>query len=149
MTNKTFDPFSIAPLTVGFDDIFKKLEDFQKTATSVATMYPPYNIKKVDENKYVIEVAVAGFGREDLEITMDGSTLEVKGDLTLNSQLADGINQTFLHKGIADRPFTRRFTVADTVTVKNAEYLNGLLKIWLEAMTPEKNKKKIDIDAKK
>jgi molecular chaperone IbpA len=98
--------------------------------------YPPYNIKKVDENKYVIEMAVAGFGRQDLE-------LELKEDvLTVTGRTGTDEATEYLYKGIADRAFTRQFTLADTVIVKNADLINGMLKIWLERFIPEEKKPK-------
>jgi molecular chaperone IbpA len=101
--------------------------------------YPPYNIKKVDENKYVIEMAVAGFGKQDLELELQDGTLTIKGNVS--SEDAD-----YIYKGIAERAFTRQFTLADTVEVKNADLINGMLKIWLERFIPEEKKpKKISI----
>jgi molecular chaperone IbpA len=109
--------------------------------------YPPFNLKKTDDNKYVIEMAVAGFGKNDLEMTLEENKLIVKGSTTLDTLTSDGIDQTFLHKGISDRPFTRSFTLADNVVVNNAGLVNGLLKIWLEHIIPEDKKpKKINIE---
>lgn len=131
---------------VGSDRVFKQFADLAET-TKTLTNYPPYNIKKVDENKYVIEMAVAGFGRQDIEIELDDNKLTVRGKLeSLDDLTKDGVNQTYLFKGISDRAFTRQFTVADTVEVKNADLINGMLKIWLEAIIPEHKKpKKIEI----
>lgn len=128
--------------TVGFDEIIKRLatatENFPKMAT-----YPPYNIRKVAENKYVIEIAVAGFGQQDLEIEMKEGVLSVKGSV----ESKDATD--YLFKGIADRAFTRQFTLADTVEVKNADLINGMLKIWLERFIPEEKKaKKVPINEK-
>ena len=133
---------------IGSDQLLKQLEQFSNTATKAITNYPPYNIKKVDDNKYVIEMAVAGFTRQDVELEMVDGKLIVKGKLeTIDDLTKDGDNQTYLYKGISDRAFTRQFTLADTVEVKNAELLNGMLKIWLEAIIPEHKKpKKIDIN---
>jgi len=147
MTN-LFDPFSFASnlpkqfnTTVGFEPILKRLAELSDNLPKIPT-YPPYNIKKVDENKYVIEVAVAGFGQQDLELEMQDGVLTVKGDI----KTGDG-EDAYLFKGIADRAFTRKFTLADTVEVKNADLINGMLKIWLERFIPEDKKpKKIDIN---
>jgi molecular chaperone IbpA len=126
--------------TVGFDDMFKKLTDTMNTLPKIPT-YPPYNIKKTDENTYVIEVAVAGFGKQDIELTLENGTLTIKGNI-----VSDDTNE-YLFKGIADRAFTRSFTLADTVEVKNADLVNGMLKIWLERFIPESAKpKKIEIN---
>jgi molecular chaperone IbpA len=84
-------------------------------------------------------LAVAGFGRQDLELELQDGTLTVKG--SVNSEDGD-----YLYKGIAERAFTRQFTLADTVEVKNADLINGMLKIWLERFIPEEKKpKKINI----
>lgn len=139
------EPFSFPKqfnTTVGFDEIIKRLatatENFPKMAT-----YPPYNIRKVAENKYVIEIAVAGFGQQDLEIEMKEGVLSVKGSV----ESKDATD--YLFKGIADRAFTRQFTLADTVEVKNADLINGMLKIWLERFIPEEKKaKKVPINEK-
>lgn len=114
--------------------------------TAVNGTYPPFNLKKTDDNVYVIEMAVAGFGKNDLEMTLEDNKLVIKGSTTVDTLTDDGINQTFLHKGISDRPFTRAFTLADNVVINNAALVNGLLKIWLEHIIPEHKKpKKIDI----
>ena len=143
MNKLLFDPFSFPKqfnTTVGFEPILKRLAEMAETMPKMQT-YPPYNIKKVDENKYVIELAVAGFGRQDLELELQDGTLTVKG--SVNSEDGD-----YLYKGIAERAFTRQFTLADTVEVKNADLINGMLKIWLERFIPEEKKpRKIDINA--
>jgi len=136
--NKSIDKFNT---TVGFEPILKRLAESFESMPKLPT-YPPYNIKKVDENKYVIEMAVAGFGRQDIELELQDGILTVKGSIT--SEDAD-----YLYKGIADRAFTRQFTLADAVEVKNADLINGMLKIWLERFIPEEKKpKKINIGEK-
>ena len=150
MSKEYYDPFAFSkallPTTIGFDPMFKSLEEMQRTMTKVVGSYPPYNIKKVDENKYVIEVAVAGFGKQDIEIeTLDG-TLIIKGQTSLDTITKDGVDVTYLHKGIAERAFTRTFKLADTIEIKNAELINGILKVWLDNIVPESKKpRKIDI----
>jgi molecular chaperone IbpA len=126
--------------TVGFDNMFKRLTDFSESFPKIPT-YPPYNIKKTDENTYVIEVAVAGFGKQDIELILENGILTIKGNISGDE------GTEYLFKGIADRAFTRTFTLADTVEVKNADLINGMLKIWLERFIPESAKpKKIDIN---
>jgi molecular chaperone IbpA len=126
------------------DRMAETVQHLANTATNVT--YPPFNLKKTEENKYVIEMAVAGFGKNDLEMTLEDNKLIVNGKTTIDTITEDGTNQTFLHKGISDRPFTRSFTLADNVVVNNAALVNGLLKIWLEHIIPEEKKpKKIDI----
>ena len=118
-----FDPF-----TIGYTDVFKELESMSKAVAKAAT-YPPYNIKQVKDNKFVIEMAVAGFAQTDIEITLEGNKLVVKG----NSQDEDA-PENFLFKGIANRNFTREFKLADKVEIENAELVNGMLKIGLANM---------------
>ena len=86
-------------------------------------------------------------GKQDIELTLEENKLKIKGQTTLDTLVADGVDQKFLHKGISDRPFERTFTLADNVVVNNAQMMNGLLKIWLEHIIPEDKKpKKIDIE---
>jgi molecular chaperone IbpA len=139
-----FDPFTfpnLAKSAIGFDSMLKKLNEVSENLPKIPA-YPPYNIRKIDDSKYVIEIAVAGFGKQDLEIEMQEGVLTIRGH-TIN---AEGNTEDYVFKGIADRAFTRKFTVADHVEVKNADLINGLLKIWLERFIPEEKKpKKIDI----
>lgn len=136
----SFDPFS-----VGFDKTFKTLASQLDGIGKSLPGYPPYNIKKVDENKYVIEMAVAGFAKTDLEVTLDGGKLTIAGK-TKDANDLDNANAYYFYKGIAERAFTRTFTLADSVEIKNAEMVNGILKVWLENFIPEHKKpKKFDI----
>jgi molecular chaperone IbpA len=121
---RKYDPF-----TVGFGDIFEQLEKTSKQLAKAAT-YPPYNIRQVKDNKYVIEMAVAGFGKSDIEVTLEGNKLVVKG----NASEDDTNPEDFVFKGIANRNFTREFTLADKVEIENAELVNGMLKIGLANM---------------
>jgi molecular chaperone IbpA len=144
------DPFvDFEKFLVGKDQVAEQYARMVKQASEAVKNYPPYNIKKVDDNKYVIEMAVAGFGKQDIELTLEDGTLTINGKLETVDQLtADGIKQTFLHKGIADRGFTRKFTLADNVEVRNADLFNGMLKVWLEAIIPESKKpKKIPVNS--
>jgi molecular chaperone IbpA len=144
MTKDYFvDPFAFSkallPSSVGFDSLFKTLESAQKQMTKC--VYPPYNIKKTGDNKYVVELAVAGFGKTDIELEMH------EGVLTITGSMKSDDTSEFLYKGIAERAFTRRFTLADTVEVKGADLINGMLKVWLENIIPDNKKpKKIDIN---
>lgn len=136
-----FDPFSFATnlskASVGFDELFTKFSDTMKVAG-----YPPYNIIKTGDNTYVIEMAVAGFGRQDIELILENGVLSIKGELKTDEK------NDYLFKGIADRAFTRKFTLADTIEIKNADLLNGMLRIWLERFIPEsKRPRKIDINS--
>ena len=110
---------------IGYEDTINTLRKATETA-SKAMGYPPYNIKQVKDNKYVIEMAVAGFAKSDIEVTMDGNKLSIKGTTK------DSEDETFLFQGIANRAFERVFTLNDKVEIKDAEMVNGMLKVWLE-----------------
>jgi molecular chaperone IbpA len=108
--------------------------------------YPPYNIRKNDENSYTIEIAVAGFGQNEIDIEIDGGKLVVKGNV---DAATDALEDNFLFKGIATRAFTRAFAIDDHIEVKNAELFNGMLKIALERLVPEEAKpKKVPVKTK-
>jgi molecular chaperone IbpA len=127
---------------VGADRVMKKLADIaDQSAQMMPIKYPPYNIKKVDENRYVIELAVAGFGKADIDIELQECLLSIRGK-------CDSPESTeYLYKGIAERGFKREFTLADNVEVKSSSLVNGMLKIWLEAFIPEEKKpKKVEIN---
>lgn len=153
MTNTPFSSLSnpwadfqkLDKFFIGSDNITKRLTEAAQFVQK-ATNFPPYNIVKVDENKYVIELAVAGFGKHNLELELQEGVLTISGKSNLDDLEKDGLDIAYLYKGIADRTFTRKFTLADTVEVKNAELINGMLKVWLENIIPDDKKpKKIDI----
>jgi molecular chaperone IbpA len=127
---KDFDKFF-----VGFDDQAKRMQQLHDDLTKNIPNYPPYNIKKIDDTHYVIEIAVAGFGQNEIDIEIDGGKLVVKGNVTSTEP-----DENFLFKGIAARAFTRAFALNDQVEVKDAELFNGMLKIALERMIPEEKK---------
>lgn len=112
--------------TVGFEDFF---EHMSKNTKKVFDNYPPYNIKKISEDKYEIEMAVAGFGKSDIEIEMVGDKLTIAG--SVESDTEEGVE--YYHRGLADRKFKRQFTIADKVEVRGAELINGILRIGLDA----------------
>jgi molecular chaperone IbpA len=132
---------------VGSDKLVQKVtETVEHIAKTASSTFPPFNLKKTDDNTYVIEMAVAGFGKQDVELTLEDNKLVIKGQTTLDTLIEDGVNVQYLHKGIADRAFTRTFSLADNVVVNEAAMVNGILKIWLEHIIPEDKKpKKIDI----
>jgi molecular chaperone IbpA len=122
--HKTLDPF-----TVGYDKFFKDIEEVTKNVTKNVPSYPPYNIKQVSKNKYVIEMAVAGFAKSDIEVTLEGNKLVIKGSAK-EDELKE--EENFLFKGIANRNFARSFTLADKIEIGQAEMVNGMLRVWLE-----------------
>ena len=131
---KDFDKFF-----VGFDESAKQLQSLHADLTKNIPNYPPYNIRKNDENSYTIEIAVAGFGESEIDIEIDGGKLIVKGNV---DAATDALEDNFLFKGIATRAFTRAFAIDDHIEVKNAEMFNGMLKIALERLVPEEQKPK-------
>lgn len=134
---KDFDKFF-----VGFDDTYNRLAKLHDDVTKFVPNYPPYNIRKVEENKYVVELAVAGFARQDIEITFEDGKLIVKGNTQDDTE-------NFLFKGIANRAFTRTFALDDQIEIKDAEMFNGMLKIFLERIIPDHKKpKKIEVKDK-
>lgn len=143
---KDFDRFF-----VGFDPLVKKLTEAAEQTVKLAQNYPPYNIKKIDENKYTIEMAVAGFARQDIEIELADSKLIIKGNVHQGEPAEQDSKgewtwPSFVYQGLAMRPFTRQFTLADNVEIRGASLLNGILKIALESIVPEDKKpKKIEI----
>ncbi|CAN0053177.1 unnamed protein product, partial [Chrysoparadoxa australica] len=107
--------------------------------------YPPYNIEQLGEHEYLIELAVAGFGEEDLDIQVQENVLTVSGKRTPS----EGEGRNFLHRGIAERSFERRFHLADNVEVRGADLRNGLLQVRLEREIPEAKKpRQISINGK-
>lgn len=128
-------------LYVGFDDQFNKMAKIHDDLTKSIPNYPPYNIKKTGDNTYVIEVAVAGFARQDIEIELADGKMIIKGNVNGSEQ-----EENFLFKGIANRAFTRTFALEDHIEVQDAAMLNGMLKIFLERIIPEHKKpKKIEV----
>ena len=127
--------------TIGFDRLFNEME--ARFANSASQGYPPYNIVQKGDDEYVISIAVAGFGMEDLEITKERNILKIegtspKGDETVN----------YLHKGIGGRNFRREFTLADHVEIVDANLSLGMLNIRLKREIPEElQPKKIEIKA--
>jgi len=137
---------SLDPFTVGYDKFFKDIEEVTKNVAKNVPSYPPYNIKQVSKNKYVIEMAVAGFAKSDIEVTLEGNKLVIKG----SAQENDTTEENFLFKGIANRNFTRAFTLADKIEIKDAEMVNGMLRVWLENLVQAQDAiKKITIKEKK
>jgi len=119
--------------SVGLDSLFSRLFDVDPGTTSSG--YPPYNIKKTGEYAYQIEMALAGFSKDELQVEVADGTLSIK---TVPSEKEEG--NDFLHRGIAKRQFSRRFTLSDDVVVKGADLYNGLLTIDLERVIPEEKK---------
>jgi len=124
--------FDLTPLfrtSIGFDRMAQLLD--QANRIDQTPSYPPYNIESIDKNNYRITLALAGFSDQDLDITSEQNTLTVKG------KKESDVEGKFIHRGIANRSFERRFQLADHVKVKAANMNNGLLHIELEREIPE------------
>ena len=142
--NITFGPAfkGMDKFLVGFDDQFSRIAKIHEDMTKNIPNYPPYNIKKTGDNTYVIEVAVAGFSKQDIEIELNDGKMSIKGKLQ-----SDEAEDNFLFKGIANRAFTRTFALDDQIEIQNAEMFNGMLKVFLERIIPEHKKpKKIEVN---
>lgn len=129
--------FASHPFLLGFEELDRLVERTQKAG---ADGYPPYNIEQRGENAYRITLAVAGFGEEDLSITVEDAQLVIRG-----RQSDDGRERVYLHRGIAGRQFQRSFVLAEGVEVAGADLENGLLHIDLERAEPEMVVRKIPI----
>ena len=114
--------------TIGFDRLFDVLDEAQRTAED---SYPPYNIERLDENRFQIAVALAGFTPNEVTLTAEQNVL------TLEGRRAERDERIFLHRGISTRNFKRQFTLADHVEVKGARFENGLLLVELQREIPE------------
>lgn len=132
----------LAHATLGFERFFDDVEKLLSVDVTKATQsFPPHNIIKLDDTHYVVELAVAGFSKNEIEITSEDGTLTIKGE-----KKEKDIEVTYLHRGIGTRSFTKQLTIADTVEVKGAEFENGILRIGLENVIPEHKKpRKIEI----
>jgi len=128
---------NLDPFFVGFDRFFRQLESLDRVdAFTRPQSYPPYNIRSLDDDRYQIELAVAGFEEDDLEVVYQDSKITVKGDM----KKEDGESGDVLHRGIANRHFTRQFTLADTIEVEGAELKSGMLIISLKNIIPDSKK---------
>ena len=144
MTNKAISIFNqLRPLSVGYDDIFSNFErmfDHQMDTISVPN-YPPYNIIKTGKHTYDIQVALAGYGKKDIDISFEDSVLTVKSVKDKDTKEVEE-NDGVLHKGIAKRNFTKSFTIAEDVEIKGAELKDGMLRVSMEKIVPEAKKLK-------
>ena len=137
----TLDLPSIHRATIGFDRLFNELD--RQFANSQSQGYPPYNIAQIDDDEYMISVAVAGFGMDNLDITHEKNILTIEGTSPKGDE-----NVNYLHKGIAGRNFRREFTLADHVEVEGATLELGMLNVHLKRHVPEElQPKKIAISA--
>ena len=125
--------------SVGFDSIFDRFFDMDTTRDSG---YPPYNIRKINEAQYVIEIALAGFSKDDIEVELTEGTLTVRSK-KLQEQMELDSEDSYVHKGIAKRSFLRCWTLSDDIFVKGADLKDGMLVINLEKVIPEEKKPRL------
>ena len=123
------------PFLVGFDQFFDRL--LSTTPAPQAASYPPYNIVKVSDSEFRIELAVAGFIEDEIDVTVQDDKLTVE---SRKDHSVDGAGEVFLHQGISERNFKRVWTLSPTIAVDSAKFVNGLLTINLKNETPEKEK---------
>ena len=139
MTNKALSIFNqLRPVTIGFDNVFDHFErmfedDFR--GLSVPN-FPPYNIVKTGTNKYDVELALAGYSKKDIDVSLEEGVLTIKSVKDAEEKEVED-NNGVLHRGIAKRYFSKAFTIADDVEVKGAELKDGLLRVSLERIVPE------------
>jgi len=133
-TNVSFGP--IWPSTIGFENVLKEIDDLLNATNSGSTTnFPPHNIIKVDDYQYVVELAIAGFNKQEVTITLKDGLLEIKGQKN-----PDDAEIQYLHKGIGTRSFIKTIRLADTVEVKGADFKDGILRIALENVIPDAKK---------
>jgi len=148
MTNRALSIFNkLRPVSVGFDSIFDHFGSMfdDNFIDDIQPSYPPYNIVKSGKNTYDIEIALAGFNKKDINVSVENGmlTIETKKEDKTSDKDEDG---EVLHKGISKRMFKRSFTIANDVKVKGAELKDGLLKVSMEKIVPDEMKlKTIDI----
>ena len=142
MTSKDLSIFnSLRPFSIGFDDMFDQFESMLGNGGLVQNNYPPYNIRKAGKDKYAIELAVAGFNKNDVEIEYEDKLLTVRTK-KINKTVEKNGNE-IIHRGISQRSFSKSFTIADDVKVISADLKDGLLTITCEKIVPEHKKKKL------
>jgi len=141
VTNKTlslFDNFNqLTPYAVGYDKMFDHLNNYVSNNVT-STGFPPYNISKGGDYTYVIEMALAGFSKKDIEIEVADNTLTIR---SIKENEED--NEDTIHRGISYRKFDRKFTLAEDLVVNDASLENGMLRINLERIVPEEKKPRL------
>ena len=126
---------ALYPQFVGFDNIFNELERLvDGTAPTRNTSFPPHNIIKLDDNRYVVEMAVAGFGQDEVDVEIQDGILIVKGEKK------DQTEVDYLYRGIATRSFTKSIRLSESIEVRGAQFKDGILRIALENIIPEHKK---------
>ena len=123
-----------APVSIGFEDMWKRLDSL---AANPPTNYPPYNLVKLDDERQQLQVALAGFDREDIEVSVERRVLNI------NVQKADAEVGEYVHKGISSRTFSRNWQLSEDTLVDEVTFVNGLLRVTLKREIPEEARKKV------
>jgi molecular chaperone IbpA len=140
LTLRSFDIPALHKFGIGFDNMF---DDLMRVSTQQSNSnYPPYNIVQINEDEYMISVAVAGFGHDNLSVTKDKKFLIIEGKHATETVEVEDPTYTFLHKGISERSFRREFQLADHVEISNAHLELGILSVHLRREVPEEAKPK-------
>ena len=130
----------LLPTALGFENAFAALDNAAHLLTATSTAFPPVNVIKKDDYNFVLELAVAGYKQDEIEITSERNSLKITG------KKAETDERNYLVKGIAGRKFSRQFVLSDTVVVRDAALADGILSIELENVIPEEQKpRKIEI----
>ena len=140
LTLRSFDIPTLTKFGIGFDNMFDEL--MRVSAQQSSTNYPPYNIVQINEDEYMISVAVAGFGHDNLTVTKDKKFLIIEGKHSTETVENSDATCTYLHKGISERSFRREFQLADHVEISNAHLELGILSVHLKREVPEDAKPK-------
>lgn len=140
LTFRSLDIPQLHKFGIGFDNMFDEL--MRVSSQQSGTNYPPYNIVQINNDEYMISVAVAGFGHGDLSVTKDKKFLVIEGQHSTETVENEDATYTYLHKGISERSFRREFQLADHVEISNAHLELGILSIHLKREVPEDAKPK-------
>ena len=140
LTLRSFDIPTLTKFGIGFDNMFDEL--MRVSAQQSSTNYPPYNIVQINEDEYMISMAVAGFGHDNLTVTKDKKFLIIEGKHSRETVENEDVTAKYLHKGISERSFRREFQLADHVEISNAHLELGILSVHLKREVPEDAKPK-------
>ena len=131
--------------SVGFDGFFNRLSNMDIAQSG----YPPYNIRKLNELQYVVELALAGFSKSDIEVEVTDGTLTIRSTTAKSDEGVDNDEKSsnneigFVHQGIAKRSFQRQFNLSDDIIVKSADFIDGMLIVNLERVIPDEKKPRL------
>ena len=132
MVGSLLRTMQLEPFFLGFDDSFNKLMGLRNDLNKHISSYPPYNIKKLDEDEFILEFAIAGFDKEDIKVTVNNGKLHISGVMSDEKEDIE-----YLHKGIATRSFSSTFALGEHVEVEEAKVDNGLLKVKVKKYVPK------------